>query len=328
MLVTRFYDAEGGSRVTGGSRRRPVPGLVVTVEPVAVDAASRGRDDEPSPSTPRAPTCSTGRTADAEHSGDIGSPTGLSEVRFPAGTVLGQYEATIGWTGSRPTTRSTSTRVRDSRRRYLANARPTGQSSPPGRCPWDCRGRGGVNGWDATLEMPTEMLDGSFNVEFTFQAGLLDAGLRSALLALAVVLAAWPSWSGSWCTRRKQCGDRPSCIWTAALLFALPALRNFMPNVRPSVQAIDIYVYLWVMVAAVVAAGSSYRGVGQSGRLGSRPRAAAGVRRESRRASQNDGRRHATGAGAQARRAEQEGAPRLPHRGHLRGRAWCSSAPR
>ena len=37
---------------------------------------------------------------------------------------------------------------------------------------------------------------------------------------------------------------------------------------------------------------------------------------------------HGQGRRAQARRAEPQGAPRLPHRRHLRGRAWCSSAPR
>ena len=42
--------------------------------------------------------------------------------------------------------------------------------------------------------------------------------------------------------------------WTAALLFALPALRTFMPNSPPIGAAIDIYVYLWVMAGAIAAA--------------------------------------------------------------------------
>ena len=37
----------------------------------------------------------------------------------------------------------------------------------------------------------------------------------------------------------------------AALLFALPLLRNYLPNAPPVGASIDIYVYLWVIVAAV-----------------------------------------------------------------------------
>ena len=39
--------------------------------------------------------------------------------------------------------------------------------------------------------------------------------------------------------------------WAAALLFALPLLRNYLPNAPPVGASIDIYVYLWVIVAAV-----------------------------------------------------------------------------
>jgi hypothetical protein len=42
--------------------------------------------------------------------------------------------------------------------------------------------------------------------------------------------------------------------WTASLLFALPLLRTYLPNAPPIGAAIDIYVYLWVMVLAVIAA--------------------------------------------------------------------------
>ena len=41
--------------------------------------------------------------------------------------------------------------------------------------------------------------------------------------------------------------------WTASLLFALPLLRTYMPNSPPVGAAIDAYLYLWVIVAAVAA---------------------------------------------------------------------------
>jgi hypothetical protein len=41
--------------------------------------------------------------------------------------------------------------------------------------------------------------------------------------------------------------------WTASLLFALPLLRTYLPNSPPVGAAIDVYLYLWVIVAAVAA---------------------------------------------------------------------------
>jgi hypothetical protein len=40
--------------------------------------------------------------------------------------------------------------------------------------------------------------------------------------------------------------------WNGALLFALPLLRNYLPGSPPIGAAIDIYVYLWVILFAVV----------------------------------------------------------------------------
>ena len=42
--------------------------------------------------------------------------------------------------------------------------------------------------------------------------------------------------------------------WAAAVLFALPLLRTYFPNSPPVGASVDIYVYLWVIVAAVIAA--------------------------------------------------------------------------
>ena len=53
---------------------------------------------------------------------------------------------------------------------------------------------------------------------------------------------------------RRRIVEATLLSWAAALVFALPALRNFMPNAPPIGAAIDVYVFLWVMVAAVSAA--------------------------------------------------------------------------
>jgi len=74
--------------------------------------------------------------------------------------------------------------------------------------------------------------------------GLLAYVLQSGLLLIVGVLV----FSG----RRPAEGTLLS--WSAALLFALPALRNYLPNGPPFGASIDMYAYLWFMVAAGIAA--------------------------------------------------------------------------
>jgi hypothetical protein len=254
ILVTRFYNVEGGSRVTGGLEATASPGLVVTLEPVAVDAL---RDN-----------ATVHFTFDAQ-GGDllgsderltqntrvtIGSSSGLSEVRFPAGTVLGQYEASIGLDGEQ------ADYPFDVHTGYVTVAADTydkasdGSLESTGVVPVGIQGRGGVNGWDATLEIPTEMLDGSF-ASMTFQRAFSTQVFALLILVLAVVLGVLALVVGLLVHSRRRKAEVALLSWTAALLFALPALRNYMPNAPPIGASIDIYVYLWVMVAAVIAAG-------------------------------------------------------------------------
>ena len=61
---------------------------------------------------------------------------------------------------------------------------------------------------------------------------------------------------------RRRAAEVGLLSWTAALLFALPLLRTYMPNSPPIGASIDVYVYLWVMVAAVAAAVLGHPGAG------------------------------------------------------------------
>jgi Domain of unknown function (DUF4436) len=254
MLVTRFYDVEGGSRVTGGLEATSAPGLVVTVEPVAVDAL---RDDATvhfTFDTQGSDLLDSDERLTQNTRITIGSSSGLSEVRFPAGTVLGQYEATIGLDGEQ------ADYPFDVHTGFVTVAADTyakasdGSLESTGAIPVGLQGRGGVNGWDATLEMPTEMMDGSFT-EMTFQRAFSTQVFALLILVLGVVLAALALVVGLLVHSRRKKAEAALLSWTAALLFALPALRNYMPNAPPIGASIDVYVYLWVMVAAVVAAG-------------------------------------------------------------------------
>ena len=74
------------------------------------------------------------------------------------------------------------------------------------------------------------------------------------LLVLAVMLAAATVMVAFLVASQRRRAEIGLMSWTAALLFALPALRTFMPNSPPIGAAIDMYVYLWVMAGAIAAA--------------------------------------------------------------------------
>lgn len=74
------------------------------------------------------------------------------------------------------------------------------------------------------------------------------------LLVLAVLLATATAVVAFLVAANQRRAEIGLMAWTASLLFALPALRSFMPNSPPIGAQIDMYVYLWVMAAAIVAA--------------------------------------------------------------------------
>lgn len=254
LLVTRFYDVEGGSRVTGGLGATSAPGLVVTLEPVAVDALRDSATVHFTFDTQGGGILDSDERLTKSTRITIGSSSGLSEVRFPAGTVLGQYEATIGLDGEQ------ADYPFDVHTGFVTVAADTydkasdGSIESTGALPVGMQGRGGVNGWDTTLAIPTEMIDGSF-AGLTFQRAFSTQVFALLILVLGVVLAVLALVVGLLVHSRRKKAEAALLSWTAALLFALPALRNYMPNAPPIGASIDIYVYLWVMVAAVVAAG-------------------------------------------------------------------------
>jgi hypothetical protein len=111
---------------------------------------------------------------------------------------------------------------------------------------------GGVSGWATTVDF--QELPGSATVTVAFDRAFSTQVFALLLLALAVMLATATLVVGFLVASQRRRAEVGLMSWTAALLFALPALRTFMPNSPPIGAAIDIYVYLWVMAGAIAAA--------------------------------------------------------------------------
>ncbi len=253
LVVTRFYNVEGGSRVSGGVGATADPGLLVTVEPVAVDALRNTTTLHFAFETQGSDLVGSDERLTQNTRVTFGSRSGLVEVRFPAGTVLGQYETTVGLDGEQ------ADYPFDAHGGYVTIAADTydkaadGSLESSGVVPIGLQAAGGVNGWDTTVVLSEGMADGGY-ADLEFQRAFSTQVFAVMILALATVLAALALVVGLLVHTRRRAAEVALLSWTAALLFALPLLRNYMPNSPPIGASIDVYVYLWVMVAAVAAA--------------------------------------------------------------------------
>jgi hypothetical protein len=73
------------------------------------------------------------------------------------------------------------------------------------------------------------------------------------MLVLVVLLSGVALFIGCMVFTNRRKAEVGLMAWAGGVLFALPLLRNYLPYAPPVGAAIDIYVYLWAIVAAVSA---------------------------------------------------------------------------
>jgi hypothetical protein len=264
-VVAYFYNAEGGVTVDD-SGSAPGNGLMIQIDPMTVNAQTNLAEIQltfmPSGSE---------LFDDSGHLREnlrvvVDSGAGNKEMRFPAGTVPSAQNATVVLGGELAQypfdTHSGLAYI--SADTYTKNSDGTITSDQIYIA--DLTVVTGVNGWDTVADLSNTAA--SSYVSFTFSRAFSTQAFAIMLLALAVMLAIATVIVAFLVATQRRKAEIGLMSWTAALLFALPALRTFMPNSPPIGAAIDMYVYLWVMAGAIAAAiimiGSWIR---QSGRL-------------------------------------------------------------
>lgn len=250
-LVAVYYNAEGGIAKQGGVGESPGAGIVVTIEPLSVDSFKNdatvhyafdwegdGIVDE------------NGRLL-ANTRITIGSLNGIEEVKFLAGEPLGQYVGQVGLEGE-DALYPLDTHVGNiavSADTYVRGS--DGSLSSVAAVPLGVDGRGGVNGWDTAMDLPAGMGQVSLST-VTFSRAFSTQAFALLILVLVVVLGVMALIVGLLVQTNRRRAEATLMSWAAALLFALPLLRNYMPNSPPVGAAIDVYVYLWAIVMAVL----------------------------------------------------------------------------
>jgi hypothetical protein len=251
VVVAYAYDAQGSLQATSDAGADSVAGLDITVEPTEVNAVTNQATARLTfKATDASLTDGTRLTQNVRV--DVQSAGGDQEFRFPAGTVMSPQSLTIALDGEMayyPFDTHTGD-ISVSADTFQKGADGTPESVAPVYV--NVGANGGVSGWAASVD--TQELPGSANVGFAFNRAFSTQIFALMLLALAVILAAATLIVGFLVASERRRAEIGLMSWTAALLFALPALRTFMPNSPPIGAAIDIYVYLWVMAGAIAAA--------------------------------------------------------------------------
>lgn len=250
-VVVYAYDAQGSLQTSGDSGSDATPGVSVTVEPLEVNPVTNQATVRLTfKVTDTALTDGTRLTQNLRV--DLQSAAGDQEYRFPTGSVASPQTATIGLDGELAYY-PFDTHTGDfslSADTFEKGADGTPQSVAPVYV--TVAANGGVSGWAASVDV--QELPGSSAVALAFDRAFSTQVFALLLLALAVMLATATLVVGFLVASQRRRAEIGLMSWTAALLFALPALRTFMPNSPPIGAAIDIYVYLWVMAGAIAAA--------------------------------------------------------------------------
>ena len=251
-VILYVYDAEGGSTVNGGLQNRAGNGLIITVDPHAVD--------------PRLDQATV--HLDLDYQGDdlvsatdsrllantrivVLTSRGLQEFKLLAGATLSQADIVMGIDGEEALYPFDEHLGEMSIRADTYEVGSDGIVTSTGIVPIGIRGAGAVNGWNTTMDLPSGMTP-TPQFTFTFQRAFSTQIFAVLLVSLSVLIGLCALVAGVLVSTNRRRLEVTMLSWAAALLFALPLLRNYLPNAPPIGASLDIYVYLWVIVAAVV----------------------------------------------------------------------------
>jgi hypothetical protein len=255
VTVAVVYNVVGGSTFEGDPPDAQA-GIIVEVEPVSVDAQKDQADVHLRfvAADPKL-VDDTGRLV-ANTRVMVTSSLGSDELRFPAGGPLGQKELVVGLNGEQARypldvhDGTLSVQIDT----YTKNSDGSFTAGEPVYASFDqttSNDGWGINGWD-TL-MVAHDRPASADLDLSFSRAFSTKIFAALLLLLVIVLSGIAVAVGILVSTRRRSAEIGLMAYAASLLFALPALRTYMPNAPPIGASIDIYVYLWVIVGAIIA---------------------------------------------------------------------------
>ncbi|MEI7453254.1 MAG: DUF4436 family protein [Actinomycetes bacterium] len=251
-VVVHFYNAEGGNLSQSQLGETAVPGIIVTIDPVDLNAEK----DRVSLNVSLSSQGSGITDADNKliHATRIlvTSSLGTQEVKYAAGEPLGKFESVIGIDGEQALYPFDSHLgiIGISAESYALNS--SAALTSLGEVKIGLQPGGGVSGWDTVNSYP-EAMDVSAEGSLSFSRSFSTRVFAVLMLVLVVLLSGVALFIGCMVFTNRRKAEVGLMAWAGGVLFALPLLRNYLPYAPPVGAAIDIYVYLWAIVAAVSA---------------------------------------------------------------------------
>lgn len=253
LTISIAYENEGDLNVSGGLVPPSTPGITVSIQPLSLEAATNTL-------TARLVFNSFGADYINEDSGTLAQNTritvstteGNQEFYYPEGSRPGAAQVVLGADGS------VSSYPFDS---YGADLYVQAESvqresgggwSVKGPIPVGTYGTGGLAGWDVSMRLPTSMEDGA-QAEITVVRAFSTKLFAIVLLITMTALAAVALFIALLVSSGRRRIEVALLGWLGSLLFALPLLRNSLPNAPPIGASIDILLFLWVLLAAMAA---------------------------------------------------------------------------
>lgn len=173
---------------------------------------------------------------------------GADEVFFPAGSLVGRAEASIGIDGD------ISSYPFDS---YSAVVEVDAFSRVSSDAPWEQlriqpQVVGGIPGWDVAAVMEPQS-EGWVTIEWTAERAFSEKFFALLTVALGFSIAAFSFAVGAFGLAGRRTVEAGVLGFGAAVIFSLLALRNYLPGQPPIGIGLDIHAYLWITLTAFVA---------------------------------------------------------------------------
>lgn len=250
-IAISLYSSEGRLTVTGGLQATSDEGLIVTLEPRLVDAEIGNASIHLSmDDAGGALIDADGFLTEGLRLGVVGAD-GAAEIRIPPGELLGEGDVVVALDGdvSSYPFDVHSGEVFISAETYTSNA--DGSVTAGTRVPIALQAQDGVSGWTATADLPTGFEDYAVG-SFTFSRAFSTQVFAVLLVTLFMIVALCALVVGILTVSNRRRIEVTLLSWCAALLFALPVLRNNLPNAPPIGATIDIFVFLWAIVMTAI----------------------------------------------------------------------------
>lgn len=250
FLVARAYQIEGGSSAVVVGEQQD-PDIYVLATPVDFDARTGILNMRFQFSSFSTELVDEGNRLLTGVRITIGANDGVQEVRFPQGEPMGYAAIDVGVDGE------IYAYPFDQYQGFIVVLAETyergagGINETTGELTSTMMFEGAVGGWDFA-STTTVGGDSSPLGDMVLTRAFSSKAFAFVLLAMATTVAVLVVIAALLSVTNRRRFEVALLTWNGAVLFSLPLLRNYLPGSPPIGAAIDIYLYLWLFVLAVI----------------------------------------------------------------------------